>query len=103
MDTITMSGKESARPGILRALCEQELTNGEAATSLQLSVRHVQRLKLRYGRAGAAGLVHGGRGQPSPRRLADPVREQIIALMTTAYEGFNDAHLTERLREGHGL
>jgi transposase len=103
MDTIIMSGKEAPRPGILTALCHDRLTNGEAALALGLTVRHLQRLKRRYRAGGAAALVHRGRGQPSPQRLADPVRAQIATLMTTVYVGFNDAHLTEKLREEHGL
>jgi helix-turn-helix protein len=103
METILMSGKEVARPGILQAVCDGRITNGEAAVALRLTVRQVQRLTSRYQAGGAAGLVHAGRGQPSPRRLADPVRAQITTLMTTVYAGFNDAHLTEKLREGHGL
>jgi transposase len=103
MDLITMSGKEAPRPGILKALCDERITNQQAATALRLSIRQVQRLKLRYGEQGVAGLVHRGRGQPSPRRLLDPVRAQIGALMRTTYAGFNDVHLTEKLQEGHQL
>ncbi len=98
-----MSGKEAPRPGILSALCDERITTREAAGALHLTVRQVQRLKGRYRECGAAGLVHRGRGQPSPQRLADPVRAQIVTLMTTRYAGFNDAHLTEKLREDHGL
>ena len=98
-----MSGKEAPRPGILKALCDDRITNSEAAAALHLSVRQVQRLKARYRRGGAAGLVHRGRGQPSPRRLPEPVREQIVALLTTTYAGLNDAHLTEKLQERHAL
>ena len=98
-----MSGKEAPRPGILKALCDERITNREAATALHLTVRQVQRLKARYRATGAAGLVHRGRGQPSPQRLAGPLREQIATLLTTVYAGFNDAHLTEKLREEHGL
>ncbi len=98
-----MSGKEAPRPGMLEASCDERITNGEAAVALHLTVRQVQRLKGRYREGGAAGLVHRGRGQPSPQRLADPVRAQIATLMTTVYAGFTDAHLTEKLREDHGL
>jgi hypothetical protein len=31
------------------------------------------------------------------------LRAEIATLMTTRYAGFNDVHLTEKLREGHGL
>jgi len=98
-----MRGKEAIRPGILKALSAERITNQQAADALALSVRQVQRLARRYDSEGAAGLVHRGRGQPSPRRTADPVRQQILQLMATVYDGFNDVHLTEKLCEVDGL
>src|SRR2546428_12423358 len=103
MDTITMSGKETPRPGILNALCAARITNQQAAEALHLSVRQIQRLKPRYREAGALGLVHRSRCQPSCRRLADPMRELIVTAMTTTYAGLNDAHLTEKLQDAHAL
>jgi transposase len=103
MDLIIMRGKEAPRPGIVKALCEGRITTPQAAAALRLSGRQVQRRKARYAVAGAAGLVHQSRGRPSPQRLADPVREQIVTLMRTVYQGFNDVHLTEKLREQHAL
>jgi hypothetical protein len=35
--------------------------------------------------------------------LAVQTRDTAIGLMTTRYVGFNDSHLTEKLREQHGL
>jgi hypothetical protein len=35
--------------------------------------------------------------------LPAAVREAVVELMTTVYVGFNDTHLTEKLREHHGL
>lgn len=98
-----MSGKEAPRPGILKALGAGRITNSQAADALHLSVRQVQRLKRRYEAAGARGLVHRARGQASPRRLPEDWRARIARLMTTTYAGFNDVHLTEKLREIEGL
>ncbi len=98
-----MSGKEAPRPGILKALCDARITTQQAAEALHLSVRQIQRLTPRYREAGALGLVHRGRGQPSRRRLAAPLRELIVAAMTTTYAGLNDVHLTEKLQEVHAL
>src|SRR5207248_10098164 len=60
------------------------------------------RLKRRFESGGAPALRHRSRGQPSPRRLPPKLRAQIAKLMTTTYLGFNDVHLTEKLREVHG-
>src|SRR5437879_12670851 len=103
METFTSSRKELHRPGLLKAGGAGRITNGQAATALRLSVRQVQRLKGRFQAGGALALRHGSRGQPSPRRLADAVREQIAHLLKTVYAGLNDTHLTEKARAQHHL
>jgi hypothetical protein len=74
------------------------MTNAEGAGALGISVRQFRRLRAAYRDEGALGLVHGNRGQPSPRRLSAEERERIVALMVGRYAGFNDCHLTEKLR-----
>jgi transposase len=102
-ETLTMSRKEVVRPGLIRALVAGQFRNRQVAAGLHLSVRQVQRLKRRFRAAGVAGLVHRTRGQPSRRRLAPAVRQRVADLMRTVYEGLNDCHLTEKLREVEGL
>jgi len=103
METFTLSRREVHRPGLLKALCGGRATTRQVANALGLSLRQTRRLRRRYEARGAAGLAHRSRGRPSPRRLAVALRERITELMTTLYVGFNDRHLTEKLREQHGL
>jgi transposase len=103
METFTLSRKELHRPGLLKALCGGRLTNAQVAAALGITVRQVRRLKRRFEAGGPAALAHGNRGRPSPRRVPAAARETVIRLMTTVYVGFNDTHLTEKLREGHAL
>ena len=93
-----MSQKEAPRAGLVRAARDGKMTNAEGASALGISVRQFRRLRAAYRDAGARGLVHGNRGQPSPRRLPAEERERIVALMVGRYVGFNDCHLTEKLR-----
>jgi transposase len=102
METITMSRKEAPRPGLVRAALAGQITNRQGAQALGVTVRHFQRLKQRARVAGVRGLVHQGRGRASPRR-AEILRQQVGQLMETTYAGFNDCHLTEKLREREGL
>jgi transposase len=101
-DRITLSPRAQGRlqvlTQILAGLCSVE----EAAQLLDLSVRHVWRLKRAYQQEGAAALVHGNRGKPSPTKIAPEVGERIVSLVQTAYAGCNDSHLVEllALREG---
>jgi len=98
-----MSRKELPRAGLVKAALAGRITNREGATALHLTVRQFQRLKRRYETGGAPALRHCSRGQPSPRRLPATLGATIADLMTTTYTGFNDVHLTEKLREVHGL
>lgn len=93
-----MSQKEAPRAGLVRAARDGKITNAEGAIALGLSIRQFRRLRAAYRDEGAAGLVHGGRGRRSPRRLSGELRERVVALMVGKYAGFNDCHLTEKLR-----
>jgi len=103
METFTLSRKELHRPGLLKGLCSGRLKNAQVAAALGITVRQVRRLKRRFETGGVAALIHGNRGRPSPRRLPVAVRTTVVRLMTTVYVGFNDSHLTEKLREEHAL
>jgi transposase len=103
METFTLSRKEVHRPGLLKAASRGRITTRQVAAALGITPRHVRRLKRRFERGGAPALAHGSRGRPSPRRLPAAVRATIVRLMTTVYLGFNDRHLTEKLREVHGV
>jgi transposase len=103
METFTMSRKELPRPGLIQAALAGQITNREGAEALRLSVRQVQRLKARVRLGGPLAVRHRTRGQPSRRRLAPALCAQVQALLQDRYAGFNDTHLTEKLREVHGL
>lgn len=98
-----MSRKELARAGLVKAALAGRISNRQGAAALQLTIRQFQRLKRRVERGGAPALRHRSRGQPSPRRLPAKLGATIGKLMLTTYAGFNDVHLTEKLREVHGL
>src|SRR5689334_341011 len=103
MGTVTMSRKEAVRPGLLKAAIAGRITNAEAAAAAGLSVRQWQRIKQRFRTGGVGSVVHRLRGRPSQRGLAPALVAQVATLMRTTYDRFNDVHLTEKLRERHGL
>src|SRR5438132_1900065 len=99
METFTMSRKELLRAGLVKAALAGRITNRQGAKSLRLSVRQFQRLKRRLETGGDAAWRRQSRGQPSAHRLPAGLRTKVTTLMTTVYAGFNDVHLTEKLRE----
>jgi hypothetical protein len=103
LETFTMSRKEVPRAGLVKAALGGKITNQEGARALRISVRQFKRLKARFRAEGAPGLLHRSRGRVSRRRLPAALPKQVVRLMTTVSEGFNDLHLTEKLPERHAL
>jgi transposase len=102
-ETIIMNTDEQRRAWVLTKVLLGELAISEAALLLGLSERSVWRLKAAFRRDGPAGLVHGNRGRSSPRRLPDALRQRLLKLATTRYDGANDSHLAELLAEREGI
>lgn len=78
---------DTRRLGEVQAALQGKLTRREGAESLGRNVRQFKRLRTRVRPAGGAGIVHGNRGRPSPRRPARlPPRTQqdgrVVAAMS---------------------
>ena len=98
-----MSAKELQRVSVISNCVKGDLACARAALLLDLSPRHVKRLKARLRQGGEAALAHASRGRPSHRRLPQRVRDRIALLARTTYAGFNDHHLCEKLTELEGF
>lgn len=98
-----MTRTEQRRAWVLARVLKDEITIVEAAGILGLTARSVRRLRARLERDGPAGLVHGNRGRPSPRRLPEATRTRILALAAEDYAEVNDTHLSELLADNEGI
>src|SRR5271170_82562 len=101
--TFALSQKELQRVAVITSCVKGDLACARAASLLNLTPRHVKRLKSRLRQGGEAALAHASRGRPSHRRLPDRVRDRILHLARTTYAGFNDHHLCEKLVEKEGF
>jgi hypothetical protein len=102
-DTVTMSTKELRRVHVLRQVLEKRITQREAGTMLRLTDRQIRRLLGRVKEEGDQGLVHRGRGKPSNRRIAGPVKTQALRLYDTQYGDFGPTLAAEKLAERDGI
>ena len=100
---LATSQKDKKREFVLRELDAHRLTAVEVARSLGLSERQVRRLLAAYRQEGAGAVSHGNRGHTPINALAPAVRQTIIDLAQTTYDGFNQTHFTEKLQTQHGL
>jgi len=100
---VTMSQKEFQRVKVIENAAGGRLSVREASRLLQLSERQVQRLKRRYQPDSVAWVQHGNRGRAMPWAVSVPQKELILSLARGKYQGFNDSHLAEKLRDQENL
>jgi transposase len=100
---VTMSQKEFQRVKVIENAAGGRLSVREASRLLQLSERQVQRLKQRYRPDSIAWVQHGNRGRSMPWAVSVPQKQLILSLARGKYQGFNDSHLTEKLRAEENL
>lgn len=101
MTTLTM--QDEKRIEIVQRVFRGELTVGEAGTILGISERQCYRIKARVKEQGAKGVIHGNRGQPCKRKVKQRTVEKIVRLARGEYQGLNDHHLTEKLKDEQGI
>ncbi len=98
-----MKTKEARRLMVIEQASAGNLTVREAGEILGLSARHVIRLKERYRKEGASGLLHRGRGKPSVRRIPQEIRDFVAEKAKGDFEGASLQHMAELFAEAHGL
>ena len=87
---VTLTVEEQKRLKVITEIEAGRMTGREAAEMVGLSLRQVRRLIAAYRKEGAAGLAHGNRGRPSPRRTPEEVRRYILKLARGTYHDYND-------------
>ncbi len=102
-ETIALTQRALHRLKVIEAVTDRRLTQTEAGGQLGLTPRQVKRLVAAYRARGAAGLVSQRLGQPSNRRLKEPLREAIRALLVARYPDFGPTLAQEKLLEVHQI
>jgi transposase len=97
MTTLTM--QDEKRLDAIQRVYRSELTVVQAALAMGISERQCYRIKARVRKVGAKGVVHGNRGRSCKRKTKEKVVNRVVELARGKYQGFNDHHLTEKLKE----
>lgn len=103
MEMIQMSTREQRRLELITRVTEGVLKLRAAAQMMRLSYRQAKRVLRRYREAGAAGLVHRGRGQASNRARPTAERQRVVGLYRQHYPDFGPLLASEHLETDHGL
>ena len=98
-----MSCRDRDRLKIMSRVFSGELSLRQGSEVLGLSYRQGSRLLARYRSEGDLGLLHRGRGRESNRKIAEPVRQEAIELITEHYSDYGPTLASEILYERHRI
>ena len=100
---LNVSQRELHRMHIVRLTLEGREGVGGGAKLLAISTRQMKRLRRKMRERGMAGLVHGNRGRRPWNKTASKEIHRVIGFARGTYQGLNDTHLTEKLKEKQGM
>ena len=96
---LRVSQREIQRMHVVRLTIEGRETVGRGAKLLGISPRQMKRLRRKMKERGVEGLLHGNRGKAPWNKTASEKVNRVLELARGRYQGFNDSHMTEKLRE----
>lgn len=94
---VELSKEELNRLLVIQKHIEGLITINEAAKILDLSSRQVKRLKKGVLELGPQSLAHGNRGRVPKHAIPEDVKDQVIMLASSRYQGFNFHHIRDLL------
>jgi transposase len=98
-----MSQRELSRLEVIQRLSSKRLTQREAASLLELSVRQVKRLLRAYRQNGARAFESKRRGRPSNNHLPEEIVASASRLLRSRYSDFGPTLAQEKLLEDDHL
>lgn len=103
MELFKVSKKENFRSQVLQEFSKGNLTRSQASKQLGISLRQLDRIKLRFAQKGLSGLVHLNRGKSSNRAMLPEKIDEILDLVKRYYPDFKPTLASEKLWERHGI
>lgn len=98
-EKIQMSIKEAERLSVMRQIDKKILTLRKASEEMGVSQRQAKRIRKNYLARGEEGLISLKRGQPGNRRISEDIKNKVMTLIRTTYEGFGPTLASEKLEE----
>lgn len=103
MPDILLNEKEAEKLNTVSQVLKRKITNGEAAKKLGLSVRQIQRLKIKVRKIGPPAIPHHLKGKPSNHRFQSNIKLEALNLIKENYSDFKPGFASEKLGENHRL
>lgn len=100
---MSFTTKEQEKITVITALLQGKITNGEAATTLKLSLRQIKRLKKAVREKGGEALIHQLKGRVSNHHIDEAIKDKALDEVKRKYSDFKPKLASEKLAEINNL
>ena len=94
---VNLKRKEQEKFDVIEKVVQGKLTKKEASLQLDLTVRQINRLIIKYHQEGEKGFVHKNSGKISNKKISDEVSDKIISTYLNEYSDYNFSHFYDEV------
>ncbi len=94
---------ELEKYNVIKELVDHKGNKKRASLKLNLSVRQIDRLIIKYKEKGKSGFIHGNRSKKPVNTIDKTISDNIILLYNTKYYDFNFNHFKEFLEKDENI
>ena len=92
MKEVKLKMNEKEKYDAIKELCDHKGNKKRVALKLDISVRQVNRLIIKYMEKGKSGFIHGNHSKKPVNTLNKSISEDIVLLYKNKYYDFNFNH-----------
>lgn len=102
-ETFTMSTKELERIKVLAQVIDKKISQATAAKKLKICDRQFRRIFKEYKTKGNSSVISKKRGKASNRCIKQPIKNEVLKIVSTQYPDFGPSLANEYLRNDHNI
>lgn len=102
-DILVLTRKDRDRLKVLHEVRKGHITQRQGAEQLKVTDRWIREMVARIRDRGDKAVIHGLRGQPSPRKIDGEVEQRAVQLVEQEYTDFGPTLALEHLQRDHGI
>lgn len=103
MKEVKLRMKEQIKYDVIKELVDHNGNKDRATLKLNMTIRQINRLIIKYKKDGKSAFVHGNRGHVPTKALDKSITENIILLYRTKYYDFNFNHFRDFLEDNENI
>ncbi len=103
MRKVILRMNEQYKYEVIKKLYDNNGNKKAVAFKLNISVRQVNRLLIKYKERGKSAFIHGNRSKSPNNKLDISLSSKIITLYETKFKGFNYYHFNDMLKKEYDI